>query len=353
MLNASGIGTYIRQIVPRVMEARPGDRFALLGRRSEAGDWSAASHPRASWIECSAPVYSLREQWEVPRRVPRDADLFWATHYNIPLCYRGRLLVNVHDVFHLAMPQWTGGWHRKLYAKALFDGVVRKAAAVLTISRFSGSELERLAGKPRNLTVTHLAAGPEWFVEVPGESPHPKPYFLFVGNVKPHKNLSGLLRGFALVKDHIPHDLVVVGKREGFITGDKGIGALAEPFGDRVRFTGYLEDSELRRFMARAEALVLPSYYEGFGLPPLEAMALGTPALLSRRASLPEVFGDAALYFEPDKPVEIGEALRRVAQEPALRRELSDKGRAKAREYSWEKTLAATLPVVEQALAGR
>ena len=102
--------------------------------------------------------------------------------------------------------------------------------------------------------------------------------------------------------------------------------------------------------MARAEALVLPSFYEGFGLPPLEAMALGTPALLSRRASLPEVFGDSALYFEPDKPLEIGETLRRVALEPALRKELSDKGRAKAREYSWEKTLAATLPALDAAL---
>ena len=105
--------------------------------------------------------------------------------------------------------------------------------------------------------------------------------------------------------------------------------------------------------MAHAVALVLPSYYEGFGLPPLEAMALGTPALLSRRASLPEVFGDSALYFEPNQPGEIAEAMKKVADDPALRKELSQKGLAKAREYSWEKTLAATLPVIEDCLHDR
>jgi len=350
MLNASGIGTYIRQLVPRVMEARERDTFTLLGRRAEAEGWKAAVHPRATWVECDAPIYSLREQWLLPSLVPKGTGLLWIPHYNIPLFYGGRILANVHDVFHLAMPQFTGGLHRRLYAKILFGAVVRKARAVLTISRFSASELERLVGKPRRLVVTHLAADESWFERPVGGSPFTEPYFLFVGNVKPHKNLSGLLEGFSQVWKKIPHDLVVVGKRDGFLTGDQRIGALSEPFGDRVKFTGPLSEADLKRWMAHAEALVLPSFYEGFGLPPLEAMALGTPALLSRRASLPEVFGDSALYFEPDRAGEIAECLERVATDPALRADLSRRGSVKAREYSWEKTLAATLPVIEECL---
>jgi len=352
MLNASGIGTYIRQLVPRVVDARPDDRFFLLGRRAEAEGWSPVSHPRVTWIECDAPIYSLREQFEIPRKVPKGTDLLWVPHFNVPLFYGGRLLCDIHDVFHLANPQFAGGFLKRAYAGLLFRAAVRKSRAVLTISHFSASEIERLIGKPRKLVVTHLAADEAWFKAPAGERPHPKPYFLFVGNVKPHKNLAGLLEGFALVKDSIPHDLVVVGKRDGFLTGDPRVGALAAPFGDRVRFTGHLGENDLRLFTAHAEALVLPSYYEGFGLPPLEGMALGVPALLSRRASLPEVFGDAALFFEPDKPGEIGDALKRVATDPALRKDLSDRGRAKAREYSWDKTLQQTLPVIDEALNG-
>jgi glycosyltransferase involved in cell wall biosynthesis len=109
------------------------------------------------------------------------------------------------------------------------------------------------------------------------EPPHPRPYLLFVGNVKPHKNLVGLLRAFALLHEEIPHDLLLVGRRHGFIHGSPEVEEQAARLGGRVRFTGWLEDREVKRLFAHADALVFPSFYEGFGLPPLEAMACGCP----------------------------------------------------------------------------
>jgi glycosyltransferase involved in cell wall biosynthesis len=117
-----------------------------------------------------------------------------------------------------------------------------------------------------------------------------------------------------------------------------------------VRFTGELPVGDLQRWVAHAQALVLPSYYEGFGLPPLEAMALGTPVVVSDRASLPEVCGDAALYVNPDQPATIAAAMGRIAADPHLRASLSIQGKKRASEFSWDKTLKGTLKVMDEVL---
>lgn len=350
MLNASGIGTYIRELVPRVMTARPDLSYVLLGRPQEALGWPSVSRVRYRWVECRAPIYSLKEQWEIPRAVPAETNLLWVPHFNVPFFYRGRLLATVHDLFHLAMPQYSGRGLKRWAAGRLLKSVYSRAQAVLVPSEFTAGEFRRFLGEPRRLVVTPLAADSAWFQRPEDPSPHPKPYFLFVGNVKPHKNLTGLIEAFALLKDRLPHDLVIAGKREGFLLGDDISAQRASALRDRVLFLGALKFEELKRWMVSAEAAVLPSFYEGFGLPPLEAMAMGTPVVVSDRASLPEVCGDAALYVNPDDPASIAGALVRLACDQALRQELVLKGQKRVSSYSWDATLQKTLPVIEECL---
>ena len=146
------------------------------------------------------------------------------------------------------------------------------------------------------------------------------------------------------------HDQDFRGRRRGFLTADRDVAARAERLAERVRFTGYLDDGELRRCVAGATALALPSLYEGFGLPALEAMACGRPVLAASAGALPEVCGEAALYCDPRDPADIAAGLRRLAEDTALTERLSAAGREHARRFSWDDTAAAVGAAIEDLL---
>ena len=210
-----------------------------------------------------------------------------------------------------------------------------KASTIMFISEFTHQEFDRLVGKPWGNTAL-IGAGVDaiWF-DVPREPPAGRPHVVFVGNVKPHKNLVRLLEAFALVKDRIPHDLVILGKNEGFITGDDRVAVAARSLKERVRITGYLSDEEVRKTVANADLLVMPSLYEGFGLPVIEAMACGCPVLSSNAASLPEAAGDAVIYFNPLDVDDLANKLLSVLSDTTLRQRLSELGRVRARRLDW------------------
>src|SRR3989454_3716707 len=296
MLSRSGIGTYVSNVVPRLIERYGGGSVSLMGDRDELARLPWTRSARVSVLDCRSPIFSLDEQLRLPRAIPAETDAFWSPQFNIPLLYRGRLLVTIHDVLHLAMPQYMEGVHKRLYARALLGAVRLKANAAIRNSRFTANELMRLGGvKASKIEVIHLGVDEAWFSIDKGARPHEKPYFVFVGNVKVHKNIAGLIEAFQDVSKTIPHDLVIVGKKDGFVTGDRKVEHWATALGERVKFAGLVDAGLLKRYVAWADALVLPSFYEGFGLPPLEAMACGCPAIVSTSASLPEGCGDAAL----------------------------------------------------------
>src|SRR3712207_4177952 len=144
MLHASGIGTYLRNLVPLIISACPYAEFCLVGKLDEMSAHRWAHGKNVALVDCRAPIYSVAEQFELFQKIPKGTELFWSPHYNIPLLYRGRLLVTVHDVLHLALPQYLGGLHKRLYAKAMFAALRRKADAVLCASNFTKDELVRL-----------------------------------------------------------------------------------------------------------------------------------------------------------------------------------------------------------------
>jgi glycosyltransferase involved in cell wall biosynthesis len=262
------------------------------------------------------------------------------------------MVATIYDVAPLAMSHLLS-LPKRMYARAMFAYVRRRASALLTISEFTRAEFLRLVGVPRGtISVIPLAAGDEWRGISAGPRPDPAPYLVYVGNVKPQKNLVALLSAFASLLDRIPHRLVIVGRERGFITGDPRVQQMARQLGDRVLLTGEVDDETLRGWVAHADALVFPSLYEGFGLPPLEAMAIGTPAVVSHAASLPEVCGDAALYFDPHDPSDIARQIECVVGNHAIADRLRRAGRQRVSQSSWSDCAARTTAVLQAVLRG-
>jgi glycosyltransferase involved in cell wall biosynthesis len=353
MLHFSGIGTYLRALLPRLISQAPELQFHLIGDPGELAACTWAGAPNVALIGCGARVYSAGEQLQLWRSVPAQCGVLWSPHYNIPMLTGKRLVVTIHDLFHLATLSELQGVHKRLYARLLFGAVARKAERVICVSEFTAGELARLTGMERaRMRVIHNGVEPSWSGVERVAPRDGRPYFLYVGNVKPHKNLARLVDAFAGVAGRVPHDLVIVGKREGFITGDETVAGRAASLGERVRFTGFIDDCELACYFAGADCLVFPSLYEGFGLPPLEAMACGCPVLASRAASLPEVCADAALYCDPYSVPDIAEKLVLMAGDRPLREDLARRGRERAGHFSWDRAAQQTLAVLREALQG-
>ena len=350
-IHDSGIGTYIRQVIPRVILGSTDIHFFLLGRSNDlrALGWDVIS--RVTLVDCRSATYSVEEQFELLFKTPRQVDLFWSPHYNIPVFLRKRLLVTVYDVCHLALPETCGGIHRRLYARLMFGAVRLRARRILTISEFSKAELIRLARVPAGqVDMVHLAVDRFWFSAGRPERPHPRPYFLFVGNVKPNKNIITLLSAFRSLTGSLPHDLIIVGRKDGFRTNDGRALAAAEELGDRVAFTGRVSDNVLRDFYFHADALVFPSLYEGFGLPPLEAMASRCPTIVSNAASLPEVCGDASLYCDPRDPADLARQMHRLVCDKDLQDGLRNAGMERASSFTWDECGDKTNQVLRRVL---
>lgn len=350
-LDAAGIGTYITQLAPRIIELNRDLSFSLVGDpdRLAALPWGDQENVRIEPFQ--AGMYSLREQLRLPVHLADGSSLLWVPHVSVPVSYAGPLVTTVHDTFHLTMPELLGGLHKRAYARFMYGVVRRKSDVVLTVSEFSKRELiGRAHVPPERIRVTPLGVDGHWFKPPPGASPDASSYFVFVGSVKPHKNLSGLLRAFELAQARIPHKLVIIGRREGLLTADRNLEATANRLGDRLQFTGYIDDALLKRYIAHAEALVLPSLYEGFGLPPLEAMASGCPVLVSRTASLPEVCGNAALYCDPARPEDIAEKIVTLLSDRSLRETLRRRGLEHARSFSWDRCAEQTSAALRECL---
>ncbi|MFV9510461.1 glycosyltransferase family 4 protein [Tepidibacillus sp. LV47] len=353
MIDSSGIGTYIQNLIPKIIKQYQANYY-LLGDISKIKEYIDEKNNCVNYISTTSGLYSLKEQFELLNLIPKNSSLFWSPHYVIPLFYKGKMLVTVHDVFHLAKPEFIGGFHKKLYAKLMFKAVSKKADAIISVSDFTKKDfLKFVNGNQDNIYTVYNGVNNFWREcrDRDIDSNDSKPYIVYVGNVKPHKNLISLVKAFEKIKNQIPHKLVIIGKKEGFITGDQEVIKYAEKLKDRIQFTGFVDDETLKQYIVNADALVFPSFYEGFGLPPLEAMACGCPVIVSNVASLPEVCGEAALYVDPYSPEDIAEKIKLLLSDDKLREELRRKGLERAKLFSWEKCAEETIKVIEEVLA--
>jgi glycosyltransferase involved in cell wall biosynthesis len=364
MINNSGIGVYIRQYIQFIL-IQSTFKVTLLGREDELTNYFGRFK---NWrhINADFPIYSVTEQFRLPLLIP-VCDVFWSPHYNIPLLpiRAHRHLVTIPDVYHLAYYD-TLSRAQKLYARIVINAAVRKADKITTISHYSKQEIQRFTGAADpKIEVLYLGVDNNVFhsiddtidrERVKAQYALPDQYILFVGNVKPNKNLRMLVEGFAkLLIDSPDLTLLITGKQEGFITGDPALFDRIQSdktLASRIIFTGFVDAKDLPVLYSLAHLFAFPSIYEGFGFPPLEAMACGCPVVASNAASIPEICGDAAWYVDPFDSEDIARRLREVTMDGALRKKLISAGYRQCLRYDWNKSSERFVEVIKK-LAGR
>lgn len=321
MLYASGIGTYLQNLIPDLSH-----HFDLLalGYPSELYSLKEKNYCNFQILPVSLPIYSIAEVVKLPFKIPL-CDIFWSPHYNVPLLpiRAKKRVVTIHDVFHLAHYHELS-LKQKIYTNLHFNAATKLNDLIITVSEFSKSEiLKYTKANANSIKVIYNGINHVLFRKIEDskrlkevrQTYHlPSHFILFVGNVKPHKNLKNLLLAFNLVKENIPdYKLVIVGKKEGFITADPTLFHFIknEKLEEKILFTDFVPINDLPVIYNLASLFVFPSLYEGFGLPPLEALSCGCPVIVSDRASMPEICGKAVTYFDPELPEEIGQAILR------------------------------------------
>ena len=348
-LHDFGIGTYIRNLLRQLGRLDQQTEFVVLCR-AEDRDALALTGENFRPVVESAANYSVAEQVRIPLALRREGvTLFHAPHYVLPPLVRCRSVVTIHDCIHLMFPQYLPSRMALAYARTSIRLAARRATRVLTVSETSKRDILRFVDvEPDRIDVIYNAYDERFGIE-PAEEDivrvreryqlHDE-FVLYAGNVKPHKNLERLIDAFSLVRqrglDHLK--LILIGDDISKYAALRRA-VHQHQLHKYVRFLGYLPQEALAVMYRLAGVFVFPSLYEGFGLPPLEAMASGTPVVTSNVSSLPEVAADAAMLVDPYDPVAIADAIERVLTDEDLRGDLRRRGLARAHEFSWEQSV--------------
>ncbi len=278
-----------------------------------------------------------------------DYDLYHYPHYDVPWSARGRIVLTIHDLKFWRFPELMQNRARAFYMRATMARAVRRAARILTVSRATRDDLaELLDVATTQVDVAHLAAGVGVLANAPTMTAG---YFLFVGERRPHKNIVRLLQAYARLRARgidLPA-LVIAGRA---YPGDHLAEATCSALGldDCVRWVSDADDRALATLYAGAGALVLPSLYEGFGIPLLEAMQAGLPVITSNISSMPEVAGNAALLVDPRSVASIAEAMGKLATDRALAETLKARGLERAAQFTWRRTAMLTVACYHRVL---
>lgn len=308
--------------------------------------------PNAPHIVCSASPFSLTQQWRVPTALRRArATLYHSPYYLMPYAPGLPTVLTVYDLIPLLCPHdYTAA--QRLIFRAAHTLALNTARVVLAISEATRRDIARWFRVPaEKITVTPLAADPHFRPAAPQAITAlrhklglPDNYLLYFGSNKPHKNLVRLMEAFGKLQtsNHKPQTtLVVAGYWDARYPEAKQV-AEQRGWADRVKFIGPVAEADLPALYSGAQWFVFPSEYEGFGLPVLEALACGAPVICSNASSLPEVAGEAAVYFDPADTDKLIETLRQALTTEGLQAQLRQRGLARAAHFSWTKTAQIT-----------
>jgi glycosyltransferase involved in cell wall biosynthesis len=318
-----GIGRFAREVIARLPEVE-----AVRGS-----------------IAPLSPLDPLYTSWIIRKNKPA---VFYSPGYNPPLYSISPFVFTIYDLIQINLPS-----NKSLMKSTYFKYIVRpachRAFKILTTSEFSRTSIINWSHvSPDKVINVSCGVSDEYHPEGPRYEPG-YPYLLYVGNRKPHKNLPGLFEAFRLSGINSKIKLILSGDPDR-----ETVNLIREnKLQNSVVFAGIIPERMLPRYYRGAEALVLPSQYEGFGLPVLEAMACGTPVVTSNSTSLPEVAGPATLLIDPDKSDEIAGAIHRVVNDSSLRERMRKLGIEQAKKFSWDKTADSVKSVLEEAQQNR
>jgi glycosyltransferase involved in cell wall biosynthesis len=354
----TGAGNYIVSLVRALLQVDSSNEYVVFTKPLHVPLFGR--HARLDVVQASLASRFLRIGWEqifLPALASRySLDVLHSPHYTMPLFNSAPSVVTFHDMTFFLYP----GQH-ELYKRIFFRvGIhlsARRARAIIADSESTRQDILRLLKlNPPRVVAVPLGVSPDFrriddraALEAIRRKYHlPDQIILYVGVLEPRKNLPTLVRAFkSLVDRGIPHALVLVGRKGWMYTE---LFQVVERLGlrERVIFPGYVPDEELPLLYSAADLFVYPSLYEGFGLPVLEAMACGVPVVTSNVSSMPEIAGDAALLVDPRQVDELAGAMYRSVTDRALHDALGQKGQARAKLFSWERTARETIAVYER-----
>jgi glycosyltransferase involved in cell wall biosynthesis len=353
-----GISNYTLRLLKALAALDADTDYCVLHSRKDHNPPLPAANFRL--IACWTSSHHRLERWTLGAELARlGLDLLHSPDFIPPAFGYRRSVITVHDLNFLYYPQFLTPESRRYY-NGQIAWAVRRADHILADSRATKTDLiSMLSVEPEKVTVVHLAADPTYrpLAEEDAQKIAVKydlkpGYLLFVGTLEPRKNLLGLLQAYRLLRDARTTDepLVLVGGK-GWLYDEIFERVEALHLTRHVRFLHDVPNADLPGLYSAAGLLTTPSFYEGFGLPALEAMSFGTPVVVSDRASLPEVVGEAGLLVNPDDPEDIANALGRVLTEEPLRAKMREQGLAQAARFTWDRAARETLAVYQEVLA--
>jgi len=362
-----GFGTYIRNIINQFARTDSQTEYLLIGQPSHIAQFDPLPE-NFKLLEYSAPPGSFHTHMHLPYLLhKRGVDLLHMPWFYAPAVVPMKFVLTVHDLTDVLVPP--PGVPAIMQAGRLFFArrAVARADRIMTVSHSTKRELSRMFDIPEAKIEVVYNALDERFLREPSPADADRvlerhdvtdPFVLYAGNIKPQKNLPRLIEAFAVAKGELRDDPQYA-KLKLLLIGDSGEehsdlrrAVLRSRLQGDVRFLGFVPHSVLRVFYSRASAFLFPSLYEGFGLPPLEAMAHGAPVLTSSVSSLPEVFSQAALLVNPENIFEIARGIRQILTEQDLRETLVRRGYELVRKYSWERSAERVREVYRSVVAG-
>jgi glycosyltransferase involved in cell wall biosynthesis len=348
----TGLSRYVRELSARIPSVSPLRITAMVTQQGMKLPGAAET------MQVRAPFLHPAEQVELPLRVARwraagrPRGVFWVPAYNAACVSPGPLVLTIHDANHLALPD-NASRTKTLYYATVVKLAVLRAETIITVSEFARREIVSRIGVPETkVRVIPLgvspppALTPEAIQAARAAHDLPESYVMYVGSFKSHKNVEMLLTSARFARD-VP--IVLVGGAEAELGNPL---AAARSLGRRVLVIRSLPEAELWPLLAGASVFAFPSRYEGFGLPPLEAMSVGVPVVTTTAGALPEVVGDAALTVHPEDAEGFGQTIERVLGDTALAHALAAKGRARAAAASWEEAARRHARVLHDAAGG-
>ena len=381
-LKNAGIGRYVENLIEEISKINFHNyriQFTLFLRKNDLSQLKNKYGKKFKYIEADFPHYSLKEQLAFPSVLLRaKCDLIHFPHFNVPLGYRQLFVVTIHDLTkHFSRGKETTTRSAILYCikywgyKIIFNNTIKRAKLIFVDSNYTRQILtKQYQIKPKKIKVTYLGVENRLIVKSQNlkvkskenknkeivksqnlkvkekilQKYHiTKPYLLYVGSVYPHKNIERLIKAVKKSRKTIANlSLVIVCARNIFEKRLKNkIKAMnAQTY---VKLTGFVSDEDLAILYQQSKAFAFPSLSEGFGLPGLEAMACGCPVISSNTTCLPEIYGNAALYFDPLKTTDITQKIVKLIKDNKLRKDLIKKGYQRVKKYSWEKMAAQTV----------
>jgi len=358
-----GLGRYTQKLIKNLEEIDDKNQYVVFLRK-ENWDEYVPENRNFQKVLADYRWYTLKEQIYMPKLIKsRRIDVMHFPHFNIPILYRGSFVATIHDLILIKYPTKKATtldpimYKFKYWGyKRVINSAVKRAKKIITVSNYTKNELiDYFKIDKDKVSVTYEACNgvESGQLELPDSSFLPrhnieKPYILYVGNAYPHKNLEGLISTFKDFNADTDrkYQLVLVGKSDYFYERLK---EYADKKGlienNDVVFFGYAAEKQLADLYRHASLYIFPSLFEGFGLPPLEAMSYGLPVASSSASCLPEILGDAAVYFNPKDKNNMMEVMKNVLGSRNLQEVLKEKGFNKIKQYSWNKCARETLAI--------